>query len=390
MQYQHLRFLVAIIIGIVVTVTAIEAKVSYQSSQTNRPLTLNDIERLLKQGQSEEHLISLITKRGLTLRLSDEELEGLKAKGASVKVVEAIQRAKVIENERQIPTRKPRLWITYAQENKDTGNFGFLTQELQKAGVEVTYKDVAVKKGFLLWDQIAKNIEDPNLDGWAILLTKESLQSELCQEELAYALDRALSARGKEFALIGLVHQVGTQEIPLSLRVRGIIDLRNPQWAQEVLASLRHQTLPKVETSPDKYIWQVIKSSRNSSLIAVWVRPRFNELSYWRFIVPVTAPTKLITIGVGTPPQTFDFFGGIVNDPFEDRRTLQLNDNSFEVTVQGAANVITPGGGCFIVLKEPFPTFIGFAIAQGRAGLDMSTFEVKDINNLEVKWIESR
>ena len=70
--------------------------------------------------------------------------------------------------------------------------------------------------------------------GWAYLLTPNSISSQACREELAYALDRALSTRGKDFPLIGLLHQVPISEISAPLRVRlsseEVIDEFRRKW----------------------------------------------------------------------------------------------------------------------------------------------------------------
>lgn len=56
-------------------------------------------------------------------------------------------------------------------------------------------RDIAAGKR--LWDQIADKITDPEVcDAWVFLVSHNSLTSQPCREELAYALDRALESRG--------------------------------------------------------------------------------------------------------------------------------------------------------------------------------------------------
>ena len=76
--------------------------------------------------------------------------------------------------------------------------------ELKRVGLDVAFDRAHIIPGQRLWSQIDKGISDPQTDGWAILATENSLSSEPCLEELAYALDRALRTRGAEFPLIGI------------------------------------------------------------------------------------------------------------------------------------------------------------------------------------------
>lgn len=57
-----------------------------------------------------------------------------------------------------------------------------------------------IAAGKRLWDQIANFITSPNeSDAWLLIATNNSLSSEPCKEEFAYALDRALNVRGQDF-----------------------------------------------------------------------------------------------------------------------------------------------------------------------------------------------
>lgn len=112
------------------------------------------------------------------------------------------------------------IWITYSWADNDEGDFDYLVQELEKAGISALYDKIALIAGRRLWQQIATKIEKEPLSGWAYLITPQSVSSEACQEELGYALQRALETKGKEFPLIGLLHQVSIKDVPLALRIR--------------------------------------------------------------------------------------------------------------------------------------------------------------------------
>jgi hypothetical protein len=130
------------------------------------------------------------------------------------------------------------LWITYAWVDNKEGDFDYLISELQAAGVVAKFDKVALVPGQRLWDQIAKQITEGAISGWAYLVTPQSIASEPCREELAYALDRALRARDESFPLIGLLRDVAINDVPAAIRVRLCIDLRDPAWAQAVVAAI--------------------------------------------------------------------------------------------------------------------------------------------------------
>lgn len=95
------------------------------------------------------------------------------------------------------------LWITYCWEDYKNGDVEFIAQELEKIGVSVKLDRWNIQAGKRLWEQIDKFISHPNeCDAWAIIATQNSLGSEPCKEEVAYALDRALNTRGQTFPLI--------------------------------------------------------------------------------------------------------------------------------------------------------------------------------------------
>ncbi len=71
-----------------------------------------------------------------------------------------------------------------------------------------------------------------------IYATQASLTSEACREELAYALDRALNARGGRFPLITLFPATVSREfIPAAIRVRLYVSLTDPDWVERIVAS---------------------------------------------------------------------------------------------------------------------------------------------------------
>ncbi len=275
----------------------------------------------------------------------------------------------------QVKTR-PKLWITYAWKDNAGGNFDFLIQELEKAGIDTTFDKVALVPGKRLWEQIAARIEDPSLDGWAILLTQQSIKSEASKEELAYALDRAISTKGAGFPLIGLMNQIGIEEVPAALRTRLLIDLRDHKWPKLVLAGLKGVAPEKVLPSVSRYNWEFIPNFRGPHTMAITVRPRLGEVRNWRFIYPEKA--KLLDWGFGPPNK--NGFTGVMTSTVKDftgTLTGESNLSGEKIKYAGAGDSITPGHGCYIVFEEPFPKFVGFAVASEPFGPPaMDSFEV--------------
>ncbi|MEQ9176684.1 MAG: toll/interleukin-1 receptor domain-containing protein [Alphaproteobacteria bacterium] len=137
-----------------------------------------------------------------------------------------------------------KIWLTYAWKDNADQDVDFIIQELEAKGLEVGFDRAKLLAGKRLWDQIDKHISDSELDAWAILVTKNSLQSEPCQEELAYALDRSLRLKGSTFPLIGIFPEPLDRElIPSSLATRLYVTLDNNEWANKI-ASAATQKAP--------------------------------------------------------------------------------------------------------------------------------------------------
>src|SRR5262249_41126674 len=106
-----------------------------------------------------------------------------------------------------------------------------------RVGLEVAFDRAHIIPGQRLWPQIDKGILDPATDAWAILATENSLSSEPCLEELAYALDRALRTRGADVPLIGIFPApIDRILIPSAIATRLYVTLQQPNWALLVAA----------------------------------------------------------------------------------------------------------------------------------------------------------
>ena len=148
-----------------------------------------------------------------------------------------------------------RLWITYSWDDDKQGDVRFIAQELEKMGIEVKIDKWDLHTGKRLWEQIEKFITDTGeTDGWAIVATQNSLGSEACKEELAYALDRALKTRGGTFPLIGIFPStIDDSLIPAAIKTRLYVSTAyDENWKERIVSSLegRKPNISKDEIDP--------------------------------------------------------------------------------------------------------------------------------------------
>lgn len=166
-----------------------------------------------------------------------------------------------------------KLWLTYAWKDNETADVDFVCQELERQGLTVRFDRVELNAGRRLWPAIDQYITDPaESDAWALYTTKTSLQSEPCQEELSYALERALGSRGSNFPLIGIFPRpVDRELIPSAIATRLYVTLRDPDWAKRIAASLTGDALPR-PAPVENYVLDIHELADGG--LAIEVRPR--------------------------------------------------------------------------------------------------------------------
>lgn len=129
----------------------------------------------------------------------------------------------------------PKIWLTYAWKDNDDQDVDHVIAELEAGGLEVAYDRVQLTAGQPLWKQIDAAMNDASVDGWAMFVSANSLRSEPCQEEIAYALDRALRSGRSKFPLIGIFTEpLDRSLIPSALATRLYVNLRDPEWVKRV------------------------------------------------------------------------------------------------------------------------------------------------------------
>src|SRR6266852_4431766 len=102
-------------------------------------------------------------------------------------------------------SRKTVVWLTYAWLDNATKDVEYIAQRLEDAGLTIRRDKWDLEAGRRLWEQIDAAISDSGeSDAWLIYATENSLSSEPCKEEYAYALQRALDARGASYPILPL------------------------------------------------------------------------------------------------------------------------------------------------------------------------------------------
>lgn len=168
-------------------------------------------------------------------------------------------------------------WITYAWSDNRSGDIDFISQELINSGLSIKLDRWNIKAGNRLWEQIAQFIQSPNeCDAWIFYITQNSLGSEPCKEEFAYALDRALQGRGINFPVIGLFPgSIDNNLIPAAIKTRLYVSLTDPDWKERIIASAEGRDLSVNRPAVEPYEITVHNSLPDSNRkFAIEVRPR--------------------------------------------------------------------------------------------------------------------
>jgi hypothetical protein len=243
-----------------------------------------------------------------------------------------------------------KLWLTYAWKDNETEQVDFVIQSLQEQGLDVGFDRARLIPGQRLWPQLDAAISDPaKCDAWAIYVTKHSLTSEACLEELAFALDRALQSRGSTFPVIGIFSEpIDRALIPSALATRLYVSMQDPSWAQRVAAGARKE-LPQVVIK-DVPPFHLQEHRRNGQLI-LEVRPRAGRWAPFVFMVPIGERDFLVNVEHGPSgrvPEVCIIFGSCdfeVDGAYAGKRIENPIDifNSAYVTLSSSPSEIVVG-----------------------------------------------
>lgn len=209
-----------------------------------------------------------------------------------------------------------KLWLTYAWKDNESLDVDFIIQSLKQASLDVLYDRRQLMVGQPLWNQIDQFISNPtNSDAWAFVVSKQSLASDPCREELNYALQRALSVRGLSYPLIGIfVEHIDKKLIPSAISTRLYVSTEDSNWVERVRSGVETVApdLPLGEIKP--YSIRLYRNVGSYPLI-VEARPR---TGMWNpCVAKILTAEKDYLHGVmvrpaGTPPRitTMSFVEG--------------------------------------------------------------------------------
>ena len=190
------------------------------------------------------------------------------------------------------------LWLTYAWKDNETNQVDFVIQELEQEGISVHFDRAQLLTGRRLWDQIEQGIMSPDVNAWALYLTRNSLESEPCQEELAYALDRTLRTKGTDFPLIGIMAEPVSRElIPASIATRLYVDLTQDDWLGRIVSGVRNESPPRTTSNLQPFEIRT-HNFNGKKVIEVW--PRAGRWAPAQAIFKIEEFERLTTI-LGAP-----------------------------------------------------------------------------------------
>ena len=183
-----------------------------------------------------------------------------------------------------------KIWITYAWADSQQGDVDFIAQELQRAGAEIKLDRWNISAGNRLWSQIEDFIcSEEQSDAWLLVATSNSLSSEQCKEEFAYALDRALDSRGSNFPVIGLfLGPVDQSLIPAGIKTRLYVSVTDPDWKERILASAEGRAHQVQQHSVQPFHIHIHENQSDNKPFAIEVRPRAGVWAPFIAAVPMS------------------------------------------------------------------------------------------------------
>ncbi len=217
-----------------------------------------------------------------------------------------------------------KVWLTYSWHDNEDKDVDFIVQELEDVGLEMHLDRRDIPAGKRLWNQIADKISAPKVcDAWVFLVSHNSLASEPCQEELAYALDRSLESRGESFPLIGLVYGPYTpdMQIPKALKVRLYVQMTDENWKQRVVDGVAGRGIGKQQAERiEPYELRIYPPGETNKIFIIEIRPRVGVWAPFIAAVPVDEQESFKSMGTsarGVIPMACITFGecsGISDD----------------------------------------------------------------------------
>lgn len=192
------------------------------------------------------------------------------------------------------------IWITYAWADNKDRDVDFVAQELG-ARIIVKLDRWNIGAGKRLWEQIENFIVNPQeSNAWLLIATNNSLASESCKEEFAYALDRALQQRGATYPVIALfLGSVDETLIPAGISTRLFVSITDPDWKERIVAAAEGRSPNIVPLDVSPYVLKIHEKSGQKPF-AIEIRPRAGVWAPFFAAVPQSEKEKVNpTIMVG-------------------------------------------------------------------------------------------
>jgi hypothetical protein len=259
-----------------------------------------------------------------------------------------------------------KVWITYSWLDNEDNDIEYIAQQIESQGFEVKLDRWDISAGERLWDQIDRFISDPSQsDAWVFYATQNSLKSEPCKEEFAYALQRTLGARDDNYALIGLFPSaVEKSLIPSGISTRLYVSLEDPNWLERISASIkgekpnihREQLAPyivKKYDTPNREYKYVLEFRPRAG---TWAQPCIlipsDDVEKTKWILSVTAKVS----GSGRVP---------MNDNFSNFQVDSTKDGKWTRYI--AEEDATPSKSIYFYVKElPSTILFGSSIEDSQ------------------------
>ena len=216
-----------------------------------------------------------------------------------------------------------------------------------------------ISAGKRLWPQIEGFICDPSeSDAWILVATDQSLASEPCKEEFAYALDRALDGRGETFPIIALfLGSTDDSLVPAAIRTQLHVSITDPDWKERIVAAVEGRA-PDVQTHKVAPYALRLHPSVDGAKPAVELRPRAGVWAPFFAAVPLQEKDALSpSINIG-PRDT-----GPRSCMLQSYR--ECPDSKGDWWVMSAADEATPTRSYYLLCKS-FPTKIAFGVKDGQ------------------------
>lgn len=252
----------------------------------------------------------------------------------------------------------PTVWLTYAWDDNKNKDVDYVAQELENIGIKVKLDRWNIKAGLRLWGQIEKFIQNKDeCDVWVLYATQNSLGSEACKEELAYALDRALHSRGDIFPIIGLFPStIDNSLIPAAIRIRLHISLTDTNWKERIKAAAEKREPEITRTSISPYYLHIHRNiDAQGDDCIIEVRPRAGTWSPIVVGIPIAEKDEI----------NFHLaFGPTGQIPRISMNMMSGEGIKGEWKFLRAENEVTPTHSCFIYLNKA-PSKLLFGPSNG-------------------------